>query len=86
MVRRVYQYKNKEIEGFAKKYDVDKLGYYEVFGDVELAIKREKRLKKFYRKDKIKLIEKENSEWQDLYFEINVSPTFCVEDDKKENF
>ena len=64
--RRMYEHKNKLIGGFAKKYNVDKLVHYEVTNDIRVAIQREKRLKKWYRKWKIELIEKENPEWKDL--------------------
>ena len=65
--KRIYEHKAKVVEGFTKKYDVDKLGYYEVFDDITEAIKREKKLKKYYRRQKIALIEKMNPNWQDLY-------------------
>ena len=70
LVKRVWQHKNKFIKGFSKQYNVDKLGYYEVFDDIEKAIEREKSLKKFCRKKKLDLIEKYNPEWIDLYNEI----------------
>ncbi len=65
--KRIYEHKAKVVEGFTKKYGVDKLGYYEVFDDITEAIKREKKLKKYYRRQKIALIEKMNPNWQDLY-------------------
>jgi putative endonuclease len=58
------------IEGFTKKYGVHNLVYYEATEDVNSAIKREKQLKKWNRNWKIDLIEKSNSEWRDLYFEL----------------
>ena len=67
LVKRIYEHKNKLVDGFTKKYNVDKLGYYEVFEDIEEAIKREKQIKGGSRGDKIKLIESINSEWKDLY-------------------
>lgn len=70
LVKRVYQHKNKVVEGFTKKYDIDKLGYYEVFDNIETAIEREKQLKAGNRKKKIDLIVKNNPEWTDLYYEI----------------
>lgn len=70
LVKRVYEHKSKFVESFTKKYNVDKLGYYEVFDNIELAIKREKQLKKYYRKQKLELIEIFNPEWHDLYYEI----------------
>ncbi|MBE7704138.1 MAG: GIY-YIG nuclease family protein [Cyanobacteria bacterium SIG28] len=70
LVKRIYEHKNKFVEGFTQKYNVDKLGYYEIFDNIELAIKREKQLKKYYRKQKLDLIETFNPEWNDLYYEI----------------
>ena len=70
LVKRVYEHKNKYVKCFTEKYNVDKLGYYEVFDNIELAIKREKQLKKYYRKQKLSLIESLNPEWQDLYYDI----------------
>ena len=70
LVRRIYEHKNKLIEGFTKKYGVDKLGYYEVFEDITQAIKREKQIKAGSRKNKLKLIESINPNWKDLYDDI----------------
>jgi putative endonuclease len=67
LIQRISQHKSKEIEGFSKKYDLDKLVYYEVHGNAESAIKREKRLKRWERKWKIELIQKLNPDWKDLY-------------------
>ena len=67
LIKRIYQHKNKLIEGFSKKYGVDKLGYYEVYSDIENAIAREKQIKAGSRKKKIDLIEKINPNWDDLY-------------------
>ena len=75
LIKRVWEHKNKVTEGFTKKYDVDMLVYYEIFGDPENAIKREKRLKNYKRKWKIDLIERTNSEWRDLYEDI--APRSC---------
>jgi putative endonuclease len=70
LVRRVYEHKSGAVEGFTKDYDVDRLVYFECFDDVEAAIRREKRLKKWSRAWKVALIEKENPNWIDLYPEI----------------
>jgi len=70
LVKRVYEHKNNLVDGFTKKYGVHTLVYYETTGDVASAIMREKRLKKWKRRWKIELIEKENPEWRDLYFEL----------------
>lgn len=54
-------------EGFTKKYDVHRLVYFECFEDIEQAIHREKRLKKWPRARKIQLIEGQNPDRNDLY-------------------
>ncbi len=64
--RRLKEHKNKTVKGFTSRYNVDKLVYFEKFSDINEAIKREKRLKKWNRQWKIDLIEKENAEWKDL--------------------
>ena len=66
IVKRIYEHKNKILKGFTSKYNLDKLGYYEVFDDIENAILREKQLKAGSRENKIKLIEKINPDWKDL--------------------
>ena len=71
LIRRVYEHKNGLIEGFTKKYSVKNLVYYEQTNDVREAILREKRLKKWNRDWKIKLIEKMNPDWKDLFNEIS---------------
>jgi putative endonuclease len=70
LIRRVYEHKNKMIEGFTKKYNLVKLVYFEVVNDIESAIIREKQIKGGPRKKKIELIDKMNPEWKDLYSEI----------------
>uniref|UniRef100_UPI004024EC1D GIY-YIG nuclease family protein n=1 Tax=Candidatus Stercorousia sp. TaxID=3048886 RepID=UPI004024EC1D len=70
LVKRVYEHKNKLVDVFTKKYNIDKLGYYEIFDDIEEAIIREKKLKGASRKKKLELIEMNNPEWLDLYDEI----------------
>ena len=64
--RRVHEHKNKENKGFSHQYDVNQLVYYEETGDINEAIQREKTLKKYLRRWKIELIEKENPHWEDL--------------------
>ena len=68
--QRIWEHKNKVVEGFTKKYDVNRLVYYEMHNNTEGAIKRERRLKEWQRKWKIDLIEEKNPEWEDLYNEI----------------
>jgi putative endonuclease len=67
LIRRVFEHKSKFVRGFTKKYDVVKLVYYEQYDDIEIAIQREKRLKKWNRQWKIRLIEEKNPNWDDLY-------------------
>ena len=70
LTKRVWEHKNKVIEGFTEKYNVNKLVYYEQYSDPENAIRREKRLKKYKRRWKLELIEKENPQWKDLYEDL----------------
>ena len=67
VVRRSWEHKNDLVAGFTKKYGVHILVYYELYDDINIAIAREKRLKKWNRAWKLKLIEKNNSGWNDLY-------------------
>ena len=67
MTRRVYEHKNGLVEGFTRKYGVNRLVYYESFGSINDAIAAEKRMKKRKRNWKIELIEKRNPKWGDLY-------------------
>jgi len=70
LVKRIYEHKNSFVEGFTKKYNLKKLIYFEVFGDIVSAITREKQIKGWLRIKKIALIEKVNPSWNDLYKEI----------------
>ena len=65
--KRVYEHKEKLVEGFTKKYNVVKLVYYEIFDDPENAIAREKQIKAGSRQKKLDLINSMNQEWKDLY-------------------
>ena len=67
LIRRVAEHRLKSVKGFTKKYEVDKLVYFEQFDDAENAIGREKQLKKWNRAWKIRLIEEVNPNWDDLY-------------------
>jgi putative endonuclease len=71
LIKRAWEHKNKVVEGFTQKYNVDKLVYYEQYKDAENAIRRGKRLKKYNRKWKLDLIEKFNPNWKDLYDDIS---------------
>jgi putative endonuclease len=70
LMKRVYEHKEKLVEGFTKKYNVNKLVYYEVFEDINYAINREKKIKGGSRKKKIDLIKSMNKDWKDLYEEL----------------
>lgn len=71
LARRVYEHREALFKGFPSTYRTYKLVYYESHTDVRDAIKREKQLKKWKRAWKIDLIEQSNSEWGDLWFELN---------------
>lgn len=70
IVKRIYEHKNKLVDGFTKTYSVDKLGYYEISDNMESTIIREKQIKAGNRKNKLKLIESINPNWDDLYYDI----------------
>ena len=64
--RRMYEHKNKLVQGFTQKYNVDKLVYFEETRDVYAALEREKEIKKWRREKKNALVLKDNEEWRDL--------------------
>jgi len=68
--RRIYEHKLGLVEGFTKKYRINRLVYYESQPNLKSAIKREKQLKNWHRQWKINLIESKNKGWKDLYSEI----------------
>ena len=70
LVQRIYQHKNKQVKGFSFKYNLNKLVYFEQFEDMDSAILREKRLKKWNREWKNRLINELNPSWKDLYFDL----------------
>ncbi|HCH70431.1 MAG TPA: endonuclease [Colwellia sp.] len=70
IVKRTWQHKNHVVSGFTEQHQVNRLVYFEQFDDMENAIMREKTLKKWQRAWKIRLIEKTNPDWLDLYDEI----------------
>ena len=67
LVKRVYEHKNKLVDGFTARYNLNKLVYFEQTADVISAIEREKQIKGWNRKHKEKLIESMNPQWKDLY-------------------
>lgn len=68
--KRIWEHKNKVIEGFTEKYNVDRLVYFEQTEDVETALNREKQLKRWHRQWKINLIKEFNPEMRDLFESI----------------
>ncbi len=70
LVRRVWEHKNNLVKGFTEKYGVHELVYYEQHQNINDAILREKQMKKWKRYWKMKLINKFNPEWSDLYSQV----------------
>lgn len=70
LTKRVFEHKQELAEGFTKKYNVKLLVYFEEYGDINQAIKREKNIKVWKRNWKLKTIEEQNPQWKDLYFDI----------------
>jgi len=63
---RVFQHKEKVVTGFTRRYNIDKLVYYEVFSDAYAAISREKQIKGGSREKKVELVNSMNPKWEDL--------------------
>ena len=76
LIKRVWQHKNDVIDGFTKKHQVKRLVYFEAHQEVQGALGREKRIKKWKRDWKLRLIEEKNPEWRDLYDQIAGSAGF----------
>jgi putative endonuclease len=70
LAKRAYEHKHDLVDGFTKRYGVHQLVYFEMHEDMISAISREKQLKKWNRAWKIELIERQNSDWRDLYAEL----------------
>ncbi|OGW86597.1 MAG: excinuclease ABC subunit C [Omnitrophica bacterium RIFCSPHIGHO2_02_FULL_46_11] len=70
LAKRLYEHKHKLVDGFTKKYKVNKLVYYEIFDRVEDAIAREKQIKSGSRSKKMTLIQSTNPTFKDLYDEL----------------
>lgn len=68
--KRVWEHRNDVVDGFTKRYGIHRLVYYELHADMESAIRREKQMKKWNRAWKLELIEKQNTDWQDLWEKI----------------
>ena len=67
LAKRIWEHKNDLVKGFTKRYKVHNLVWYEVHDNIDAAIEREKNMKEWQRVWKIKLIEKDNPNWNDLY-------------------
>lgn len=65
--KRVWEHKNSVVEGFTEKYEAHRLVWYEAHGNAESAITKEKQMKEWKRDWKIKRVEEENPNWNDLY-------------------
>jgi putative endonuclease len=70
LVRRAFEHRNRIVPGFTKQHEIHRLVYFEHHTDIEAAVRREKRLKKWKRAWKIRLIEELNPNWDDLYPQI----------------
>jgi putative endonuclease len=67
LVKRIWQHRDNSIDGFSQKYGVHRLVYFELHDTMENAITREKQLKKWRRSWKLRLIEGQNPDWEDLW-------------------
>jgi putative endonuclease len=74
LMGRLWQHRNKAIPGFTSRYGVYRLAHFEMYGDMEHAITREKQLKNWHRQWKINLINAENPEWRDLAVGLGFEP------------
>jgi putative endonuclease len=70
LTQRIWQHREGAVDGFSKKYRVDKLVYYEIHETAENAITREKQIKKWRRAWKLRIIEEQNPDWNDLYDQV----------------
>lgn len=70
LIKRVWEHRNKFVDGFSKQHNIDKLVWFEQHESIEAAIIREKQIKKWNRAWKIRIIEAANPYWNDLYLEL----------------
>jgi putative endonuclease len=70
LVKRIWEYKNNLVKGFTQRYNVHNIVWYELHESMNSAIEREKQMKEWKRAWKLKLIEKSNPNWNDLYDSI----------------
>jgi putative endonuclease len=73
---RIWEHRNRVLEGFTKKYWVDRLVYFETHSDAGIAARRERQMKRWRRDWKIELIEKYNPTWRDLFSEVVAASGF----------
>ncbi len=71
--KRIYEHKNKLMEGFTKRYNITRLLYFEEVNDIKVAIEREKQIKGWVRAKKIELIRSVNPNWKDLGVELQLN-------------
>lgn len=71
LVSRIYKHRTKYYQGFTSKYLTYRLVHYETYGEISMAIQREKNLKKWNRQWKLNLINKTNPPWKDLYYDLH---------------
>jgi putative endonuclease len=74
LISRTWQHRNHVVDGFTKRYSVDRLVWFELHGSMEAAIVREKQLKKWNRSWKVDLVQAQNPNWDDLWSEIVGTP------------
>ena len=83
LVRRCFEHKEKKNKGFTRKYNVNKLIYFEEFDHIEEAILREKQLKGYSRSKKVALIDTFNNEWINIYIDGRIKvPVFLKEEER----
>ncbi len=85
LVRRIFQHKEKVVEGFTRKYNCTRLVYFEHFNDVRAAIAREKQIKDWIRKKKVALVESMNPQWEDLTDSVVGKKSWPVKQQQKPN-
>jgi putative endonuclease len=73
LAKRVWEHKQDLVEGFTRKYAVHRLVYFERFDTMLEAIAREKRIKRWHRASKLRMIERMNPDWGDLWDELDAS-------------
>jgi putative endonuclease len=74
LIRRVQEHREGLVPGFTKRHGVKLLAYFEAHADINEAILREKRIKRWLRKWKLALIEQQNPQWRDLWLDLTAGP------------